>query len=581
MNRKKSKGIYVIICIGIIAAIGIGVQILGGKTSTAEIKQSKADYTDDGIVNINFTNSSGSDTELAEPSSLLGDYVYPDNPAEALRSYLVIDAGERALPMEINDVQTIEFEGKECSQFRITFTNGSENMCVITFTDKYLFSSRENSLDGRSNPSFTIAFKDPDNSQDMIIVLTSVIRYLSPDLSFEEAERLAKAQDDTISTDGYAMPQDIGAYQVQARYTNPHIFVSIPDFDAMYGVKVTALKQMWRGALDTRYFHELKTNEDYNLITEVYPYWEETKEPECIYADFIVKNVWQRQSHLHGETWVIVDLVSMTGLQFSLSLDTWEYPDTYEFGVGQQYTIYIQRYPRSGIVYAVQKSESTQLNSRGEVQLIDYPTDNFEDRRWRVEPEGEGEVYDVCFTLQSQGYGERFAALEGHGIGEKQWPSDPAREGYTFIGWYDNLDWEGNPYTKDTPVYQDTYLYARWKYTGSGGIRPRAYRGDIQGVDEGSSYTIGQELSITASGYNRNLETPNDQRFRWIPVTWRLSDGTNGSFSGEDTYQATLSFDNKGEQYLYITYLEEIFDGIDWQETGQLYEVEEVLFRID
>ena len=581
MNRKKSKRIYVIICIGIIAAIGIGVQILGGKTSTAEIKQSKADYTDDGVANINFSNNSGSDTELAEPSSLLGDYVYPDNPAEALRSYLVIDAGERALPMEINDVQTIEFEGKECSQFGITFTDGSENMCVITFTDKYLISGRENSLDGRSNPSFTIAFKDPDNSQDMIIVLSSVIRYLSPDLSIEEAERLAKAQDDAISTDGYAMPQDIGAYQVQARYTNPHTFVRTPDFNAMYGVKVTALKQMWRGALDTRYFHELKTNEDYNLITEVYPYWEETKEPECIYADFIVKNVWQRQSHLHGETWVIVDLVSMTGLQFSLSLDTWEYPDTYEFGVGKQYTIYIQRYPRSGIVYAVQKSESAQFNSRGEVQPIDYPTDNFEDRRWRVEPEGEGEVYDVCFTLQSQGYGERFAALEGHGIGEKQWPSDPAREGYTFIGWYDNLDWEGNPYTKDTPVYQDTYLYARWKYTGSGGIRPRAYRGNIQGVDEGSSYTIGQKLSITASGYNRNLETPNDQRFRWIPVTWRLSDGTNGSFSGEAMYQATLFFDNKGEQYLYITYLEEIFDGTDWQETGQLHEVEEVLFRVD
>jgi hypothetical protein len=49
---------------------------------------------------------------------------------------------------------------------------------------------------------------------------------------------------------------------------------------------------------------------------------------------------------------------------------------------------------------------------------------------------------------------------------------------------------------------------------------------------------------------------------------------------GKAPYQASLSLDNKGEQRLYITYLEEIFDGVGWQETGQLHEVEEVFFQV-
>lgn len=154
-------------------------------------------------------------------------------------------------------------------------------------------------------------------------------------------------------------------------------------------------------------------------------------------------------------------------------------------------------------------------------------------------------------------------------------------EGYTFVGWYDNLEWNGNPYTKDTPIYQDTSLCAKWKYSGSGGVWPRVRRGDIQGIDEDSSLSVGQKLTITANGYNMNLEKPKDQRFRWYPVTWRFSDGTSGSFSNEAPYQTVLSLDNKGEQRLYITYLEEIFDGVDWRETGQLREIEEIMFRIE
>jgi len=516
---------------------------------------------------------------------IIGDYQYPENPAEQLRSALENDVNTRELPMEIGDVEKVEFDGKECSQIKISFTDSNENMCVISFTNKYLDYDYDESLDGRDNPSFTMVFKDPDNSHDMVTVLTSVIKYLSPGLSLEEAERLATRQDDTISTDGYSMPQDIGGYQVQAQYTNPHVFVSTPEFDAKLGVKVRALKQIWRGTIDTQYCQEMLSPEDYKHLTARYNSRDEGKHPDIVYADFIVKNTWRDQSYLHGETWVVVDIESMNGQQYSITLDTWAFPDAYEFGVGQQYTLYIGLNYTSGvsrgIMYAVQQSESAQLNSRGEVYPIDHPNDDWRNPLRRVEPEGEGTVYNVCFVLQSQTYGEQFAALEGHGIGEKQWPHDPEWEGYAFVGWYDNLERDGNPYSKDTPIYQDTYLYAKWKYSGSGGIWPRAHRGDIQGIDEGSNLSAGQKLTITASGYNMNLESPREQRFRWYPVAWRLSDGTIGSFSDEVPYEAILTCSNKGEQRLYITYLEEVFDGVDWQETGQSHEVEEVTFQTE
>ena len=514
-----------------------------------------------------------------KPGEIIGAYQYPENPAEQLRNALESDVNKRGLPMKIGHVEKVEFDSKECSQIEINFTDGCENMCVISFINKHLDYGYEESLDGHDNPSFTMAFKDPDNSQDMLTVLSSVIKYLSPGLSFEEAERLAAKQDETISTDGYSMPQDIGGYQVQARYTNPHIFVRTPDFEAKLGVTVRALKQIWRGAIDAGKCQELADPQDYDLLSV--RLWEAEKHPEIVYADFIVKNIWQKQSYLHGETWVIIDVESMTGEKYSLSLDTWEYPNAYEFGVGQQYTLFIQLNFHGGIVYAVQRSESAQFNSRGEVQPIDYPINDLKNPVRRIEPEGEGIVYDVSFVLESQSYGEWFAALEGHGIGGKQWPNDPVWEGYTFVGWYDNLEWKGNPYTKDTPIYQDTSLFAKWKYSGPGGAWPRTRRGDIQGIDEGSRLSAGQKLIITASGYNMNLEAPEDQRFRWYPVTWRLWDGTSGGFSNEAPFQTILSLDSKGDGQLYITYLEEIFDGVDWQETGQLREVEEVTFRID
>lgn len=77
-----------------------------------------------------------------------------------------------------------------------------------------------------------------------------------------------------------------------------------------------------------------------------------------------------------------------------------------------------------------------------------------------------------------------------------------------------------------------------------------------------------------------NLNAPQDQRFRWKPIAWRLSDGPRGSFTSEAPFAATLLLDNAGEQELFITYSEEIYDGICWQETGQSNETQEVTFLV-
>jgi uncharacterized repeat protein (TIGR02543 family) len=210
---------------------------------------------------------------------------------------------------------------------------------------------------------------------------------------------------------------------------------------------------------------------------------------------------------------------------------------------------------------------------------MEYPNQDWDNRLVRVEPEGAGKIYDVNFELRCP-YGEIFAAMEGHGIGEKQWPNTPLRDGYEFVGWYDNLEWNGAPYTKDTPIHQDTNLYAKWKYSGPGGCWPRAHCGGVQGIDEGAGLSAGRKLTITVDGYNMNLTAPQDQRFRWIPMSWKLSDGTNGSFSAESPFQADVSLNNTGEHRLYITYAEEIFDGARWQATCQSREVEEVVFSV-
>ena len=414
----------------------------------------------------------------------------------------------------------------------------------------------------------------------MITILTSIIRYISPDLNVDEAKELAVNQDETISIDGYSMPQDIGGYQIQARYTNPHVFVSTQEFDAKLGVRINALKQIW-GAFDGSACQELISRQDYHVLTSDYSPWEDDYERKVVYADFVVKNVWRHIEWVHGDVWETVDVESMTGEQYTVRLETMRMRMGYEFGVGQRYTLYISVGSAYGaeIICAVQRSTLKQYTSRGIAQPLSYSNEDWDNRIVRIEPEGEGEIHNVCFFA---GYfiGEPCAALGGHGIGEKQWPNDPGRGGYAFIGWYDNEEETGDQYSPHTPIYQDTDLFAKWKYIGSGGYWPRPHYGVIHGIEEMGKIGIDQTISFTAEGYNMNLVNLQDQRFRWIPLGWKISDSVSGDFMAEVPYSAEFSVSEQGIYTLYITYSEEIFDGMSWQKTGQIRDVEEITFQV-
>lgn len=64
----------------------------------------------------------------------------------------------------------------------------------------------------------------------------------------------------------------------------------------------------------------------------------------------------------------------------------------------------------------------------------------------------------------------------------------------------------------------------------------------------------------------------------WIPVLWKVSDSTNDVFSQEAPFLAEFSLGKEGQYKIFITYKEEIFDGVNWQETGQIHRVEELGF---
>ncbi|MCL2526916.1 MAG: InlB B-repeat-containing protein [Defluviitaleaceae bacterium] len=123
-------------------------------------------------------------------------------------------------------------------------------------------------------------------------------------------------------------------------------------------------------------------------------------------------------------------------------------------------------------------------------------------------------------------------ALEGYGLGrETVWPQGqyyPLREGYTFQGWFNNPYFAGEPYTNETPIYHEANLFAKWQYSGPGGVWPRVYRGIIHGFDKGDTLYAGQNLEIIAKGYNIGTEYPQDKRFRWMPISWRLPGGASG-----------------------------------------------------
>jgi hypothetical protein len=89
-------------------------------------------------------------------------------------------------------------------------------------------------------------------------------------------------------------------------------------------VTVRAIAQLWGRRPDKGLSHEL-TIDDFDLLTsESSPYDEAGYGPEIVYSDFVVEEVSEHESYLHGESWHIVRVKStLTDEEYELWLDTW------------------------------------------------------------------------------------------------------------------------------------------------------------------------------------------------------------------------------------------------------------------
>jgi uncharacterized repeat protein (TIGR02543 family) len=53
-------------------------------------------------------------------------------------------------------------------------------------------------------------------------------------------------------------------------------------------------------------------------------------------------------------------------------------------------------------------------------------------------------------------------AASGESVGASNMPSDPARDGYIFDGWYTSVDGGGTQFTAAATVAADITVYAKW-----------------------------------------------------------------------------------------------------------------------
>jgi len=283
-------------------------------------------------------------------------YSYPENPAEELMEALKAGIAELPPGTLISEVRTTNFDDEERKEIAIDFADG-ENACVISFAIRALSFDLDYSMDGNENPSFTMAFREPDVSENMTTLLILVLRYLAPDLTSEEAERIAFVQAGTISEDGYSIssqPRDVSGYQIRTCFTDPEVFFRTRTFDSFMGVKITALAQIW-GEVKLHEADELVSAVDYGILDQASRSGGNALD-KIVYADFIVTDVWEHEEVLHGDTWETIEVETTIGQTYTLRYDT-VWGNTYKFGVGQRYTIYIiaNAYHGPTIFYAVQQ----------------------------------------------------------------------------------------------------------------------------------------------------------------------------------------------------------------------------------
>ncbi|NLZ92161.1 MAG: hypothetical protein GX918_09600 [Clostridiales bacterium] len=77
-------------------------------------------------------------------------------------------------------------------------------------------------------------------------------------------------------------------------------------------------------------------------------------------------------------------------------------------------------------------------------------------------------TYTVTFESNGSVYATK-TVNAGESIGNAAWPANPARNNYTFGGWFTGENGTGTQFTSETPVNAAMTVYAKWTYSGGGG----------------------------------------------------------------------------------------------------------------
>jgi len=106
------------------------------------------------------------------------------------------------------------------------------------------------------------------------------------------------------------------------------------------------------------------------------------------------------------------------------------------------------------------------------------------------------------------------------------YPPDPARDGYTFGGWYTQQNKGGNLFTTTTPVSQNMTVYAAWNIN----ILDAVFDADGGIFSQNNSGTLTESVTFND---NVSLPNPNPTRQNYSFHNWWYGkNGTNGQFTG-------------------------------------------------